>query len=359
MDYQQRQIPLLLQEDQYTLAGFPVLGLPSAARSVKYFSLNPFLPNQQNRCPLECAYCVCHQDSSWHHHPDRFAQTDVPDHLLEQVLDIVFATPQGRQGFPLSLCDFSDPFIPAHRERVLDILNQLIDRNAHNLVYITTKVHPGMGFLRQLQATLARPNALRPTVFVSLPPLQAGYERVSIKGRVRLLQDLVNLGIPCCWYLRPLTEEWYDETLLRDLARTLLPSVSHHVVLSGIVMSAEVEQMLAERALVVPEWDHTKPGSKQYLRPAFEQHVRGVLADVAAELGISLGPVMGHRLCGTNGNHAYGCLLCARQDRYCQLFQRRYGATVDQVDSGKLQTVLHEQKLGMQARLPSESECRS
>ncbi len=51
-------------DSQWMVAGFPVLGLPDETRSVKYFSLNPFLPNPQNRCPLECAYCVCHQDAS-------------------------------------------------------------------------------------------------------------------------------------------------------------------------------------------------------------------------------------------------------------------------------------------------------
>lgn len=75
------------------------------------------------------------------------------------------------------------------------------------MVYITTKVHPGEAYLERLKATLAKPHALRPTVFVSLPPLKLGYEEVSIAGRVRLLQDLVWLGILGCWYLRPLVEE--------------------------------------------------------------------------------------------------------------------------------------------------------
>ena len=58
------------------LAGFPVLGMPDEERAVKYFSLNPFVPNSKNRCPLECAYCVCHQDSDWHQHPDKFSHVN-------------------------------------------------------------------------------------------------------------------------------------------------------------------------------------------------------------------------------------------------------------------------------------------
>ena len=90
---------------------------------------------------------------------------------------------------------------------MLAILDRLIDRAAANLVYITTKVHPGLGYLARLKGLLERSHAVRPAVFVSLPPLKPGYETVSIAGRVRLLQDLTALGIPCCWYVRPLVEE--------------------------------------------------------------------------------------------------------------------------------------------------------
>lgn len=352
-------------DNQYMVAGFPVLGLPNVERAVKYFSLNPFLPDAHNRCPIECAYCVCHQDSDWHNRPERFAQQVLPPHLLEQLLDLIFATAEGQRGFPISLCDYSDPFIPAHRERVLDILNRLIAREASNLVYITTKVHPGARFLQRLRTTLDQPHALRPTVFVSLPPLKAGYEQASIKGRVRLLQDLVALGIPCCWYMRPLVEEWFDADLLWKLARELLPHVSHHVVLSGIVMSPEVEALLLERGLAVPGWEPQQAGKKQQLAPRFEQQVRSILAAVAEEQHTTLGPVMGHRLCGTNGNHAYGCLICAKQDRYCQLFQtHHYAKTVTAVDQQQLKLVLREQMLEMtaakhetQAFGPSVAEC--
>lgn len=352
---------------QYLLAGFPVLGLPDQDRAVKYFSLNPFLPDQHNRCPIECAYCVCHQDSDWHHEPERFAQHAAPADLTDRLLDLILNSSEGQRGFPISLCDYSDPFIPAHRDRVLGIVQHLIDRDAHNLVYITTKVHPGMRYLRQLQATLGQPHALRPTVFVSLPPLKPGYEQASLKGRVRLLKDLVALGIPCCWYMRPLVEEWYDESLLFELARELLPHVAHHVILSGVVMSHEVETILRERDLLVPAWNTAQPGRKQNLAPRFEQRIRTILAQVAEEQQVQMGAVMGHRLCGTNGNHAYGCLLCAKQDRHCQLFQtERYGTTIEAVDNQRLKLLLHAQQNERRAAqlepalelLPVERECR-
>ncbi|HEU4328302.1 MAG TPA: hypothetical protein VFS21_34510 [Roseiflexaceae bacterium] len=357
-------ITLLREGSQLLLNGFPVLGLPDAARAVKYFSLNPFLPDADNRCPLACVYCVCHQDSSWHHHPERFAGQSTPSDLLSALLDAIFATPEGRRGVPISLCDYSDPFIPAHRERVLGILDALIDRGAANMVYITTKVHPGRRFLERLSATLSRPHALRPTVFVSLPPLLSGYEQVSIGGRVRLIKELVALGIPCCWYLRPLAEPWYDEELMWRLARELVPHVRHHIVLSGVVMSEEIADLLERAGLIVPEWDRAQPGRKVYLRPAFEQRLRSILGAVAEEQGVALGPVMGHRLCGTNGNHAYGCLSCGKQHRYCQLFQvHHYGRTVEREDSGQLQALLHGQQRAMLAGgetlplTPTEEEC--
>jgi DNA repair photolyase len=130
-------------DSQFLLAGFPVLGMPDKNRQVKYFSLNPFLPDAKHRCPLNCVYCVCHQDSQWHQNPRQFSGQTLPDGLLSDLLDRIFATPEGQNGFPISLCDYSDPFLPAHRERTLTILNALIDREAANMVYITTKVHPG------------------------------------------------------------------------------------------------------------------------------------------------------------------------------------------------------------------------
>jgi DNA repair photolyase len=335
---------ILLQDSQYMLHGFPVLGTPDEKRAVKYFSLNPFLPDEQNRCPVECSYCVCHQDSNWHHHPEHFNKAIAPSDLLEQLLDLIFATPEGQRGFPISLCDYSDPFIGAHRERVLAILDALIDRKATNMVYITTKVHPGVAYLERLKAILDRPHSLRVTVFVSLPPLKKGYEQASIEGRVQLLKDLVKLGIPCCWYLRPLVEEWFDEELMWKLSRDLLGHVAHHVILSGLVMSQEIEESLLNLGLVVPGWDRQQAGSKQLLSFEFEAKLRSILKTVATELNIELGPVMGHRLCGTNGNHAYGCLLCGKQDRYCQLFQlHHYGETIEAEDNQLLKILLREQ----------------
>lgn len=80
-----------------------------------------------------------------------------------------------------------------------------------------------------------------------------------------------------------------------------------------------------------------------------------------------MGPVMGHRLCGTNGNHAYGCLLCGKQARYCQLFQlHHYGATVAAADNQLLKIVLRERTAVIRQRqaapdgpqpLPYPEEC--
>ena len=317
---------IIRKGSQYLLAGFPVLGLPDEERGTKYFSLNPYLPNENNRCPLQCRYCVCHQDSAWHHHPARFDQLHPPADLNEILLDRIFATREGEAGVPISLCDYSDPFIRAHRDRVLDLLASLIERDASNLVYITTKMHPGLQYLHRLCGTLARSKRLRITVFVSLPPLKQDLELVSIENRVRLIKDLSSLGIPTCWYLRPMTPEWFDDDLLSHLARELLPVVAPHVILSGLILAPEIEASLRMRNLPVPR----KLAPRKQLDPKFEHYVRARLAQLADELDIDLGPVMGHRLCGTNANHAYGCLQCGKQARYCQLYQQhRFGSIVN------------------------------
>jgi len=80
---------LILDGSQWMLAGFPVLGMPDEERAVKYFSLNPFVPNSKNRCPLECAYCVCHQDSDWHQPPDKFSHVNPAPTLLEPLMKSV------------------------------------------------------------------------------------------------------------------------------------------------------------------------------------------------------------------------------------------------------------------------------
>jgi hypothetical protein len=132
-----------------------------------------------------------------------------------------------------------------------------------------------------------------------------------------------------------LVEEWFDGGLMAELARELVPVVKDHIILSGIVMSGEVEAILLARGLVVPDW--AVAGVKLPLDRLFEQRVRGILSAAAEAAGVSLGPVMGHRLCGTNGNHAYGCLVCGKQDRYCQLFQlHHYGETIEAGENQRL-----------------------
>jgi len=308
------------QGSQYFYKQFPFLGLPDEERSVKYFSLNPFLPDSRNRCPLECAYCICHEDKEWHHHPEDFAG-EQSETLLELALSHILATNEGQAGYPISLCDYSDPFIEVHQQRVLTIIERLGERQATNMLYITTKYHPGKNYLIRLATLLAKYPSLRPTIFVSLPPLKAGYEAVSIDRRVQLIKELTALNLPCCWYLRPITPDWYDEALMWHLARELLPVVSDHVILSGVVMTESIAEQLQERQLAVPEWNKAQPGVKQQLSPEFENHLRNILSQVANEQRRELGPVMSHRLCGTNGNHGYGCMLCGKSDRYCQLFQ--------------------------------------
>jgi hypothetical protein len=130
-------------------------------------------------------------------------------------------------------------------------------------------------------------------------------------------------------------------------------------------MSEEVEAELRQKGLFVPDWDRAQPGRKQNLRPEFEATLRGILQSVAGEADIAMGPVMSHRLCGTNGNHAYGCLLCGKQQRYCQLFQlHHYGATVDAADNQQLKILLREKAAVVRARaqalpmVPSVEECR-
>ncbi len=290
------------------LKGFPVLHWPEQEHNVNYFSLNPFLPTQQNRCPLDCGYCVCHQDGQWHHHPEQFTDTEVPEDLVNQLLDQIFTAADGISGFPISFCDYSDPLLPVHQHRLLTTIRALIARDATNMLYITTKFHPGRAFLEALRATLDTPHHLRPTVFVSLAPLKPGYERVSVEKRIELIQDLVRLGIPCCWYLRPLTAEWFDEAQLWSLARQLLPFVAEHTILSGVTMSAAIETSLTEHHLLVPTWEQAHAGVKQEMVPELEQRVRTILREVARELGLTLGPVMAHRVCGVQGNNGYACV---------------------------------------------------
>jgi hypothetical protein len=127
-------------------------------------------------------------------------------------------------------------------------------------------------------------------------------------------------------------------------------------------MSEEIEASLLKQELIVPEWDRTQPGRKQYLSLEFESKLRSILSTVASEQNISLGPVMGHRLCGSNGNHAYGCLICAKQNRYCQLFQlHHYGETIAAEDNQRLKTLLRQNSVKVGSSLqsePSTEECR-
>ena len=73
-----------------------------------------------------------------------------------------------------------------------------------------------------------------------------------------------------------------------ELSRQLVPIVKDHIILSGIVMSAEVEDILLSRDLIVPRWSDS--GVKQHLNPAFEQRLKAILSDAAFVTDVSLGP---------------------------------------------------------------------
>lgn len=305
---------------------FPVLSMPDKGKDLKYFSINPFLPDKTNRCPLDCQYCICHKDDRWHHHPEKYLTQPEEEWLVPCLVEEILQSEEGKKGLPISLCDYSDPFLHTHLQHVLQILSTLKKKRAKNLIYITTKVNPGQRYLLEFAKLIKSFKYLKITVFVSLAPLVKGIEPVSIPQRVSLIQSLVELGIPCCWYLRPLHEMWYDEKLLFDLAEQVLPLVKENVLLSGLTMSQEIEEILVKHRLPVPSWERVKRVEKIPLSSVLEAHIRSVLASVANKLKIDIGPVMGHRLCGANGHHNYVCQHCDKNDRFCQYFkQTKFG----------------------------------
>jgi len=229
----------------------------------------------------------------------------------------------GQKGIPISLCDYSDPFLPVHQAQVLEILNSLSDLGASNMIYITTKINPGEHYLNKLAAWVKNNTNVKITVFVSLAPLKKGIESVSIPQRVALLKSLVKLGIPCCWYLRPLNETWYDEQLLYKLANELIPIVGKNILLSNLIMSQEIEDNLNIHQLPIPKWNKKEAGKKILLSEKFEQHIRNILDTLAEKTKTNIGPIMGHRLCGVNGHHHYSCQHCNKNDRFCQLFKKQ------------------------------------
>lgn len=306
---------------EWQLEGFPVLRLPDPATDVKYFSVNPFLPDQTNRCPLECRYCICHKDDSWHHHPERFVEQPEALELIPILVDKILATEQGALGIPISICDFSDPFVPAHKFHSLAILRELGRRKAKNIVYLTTKAHPGTVYLKELKRVVDDFPTLHVIVYVSLSPLIKGIELVSIDSRKKLLRDLFQLGIQACWYLRPLHPDWFDEHVFDSLAEDLLPTVGPNILLSSLAISDEIETNLKSNNIPVPAWDRAQQGSKMPLSEQFEAEIRKRLGYWAKKLNLDIGPVMGHRICGANGYHAYPCLHCDKNDRYCKMFK--------------------------------------
>ncbi|MBN3887926.1 MAG: hypothetical protein HWQ43_01665 [Nostoc sp. JL31] len=58
----------------------------------------------------------------------------------------------------------------------------------------------------------------------------------------------------------------------------------------------------------------------------------------------------------------YGCLICGKQNRYCQLFQlHHYGETIATEDNQRLKTLLREDSVKVDSSLQPETsteQCR-
>jgi len=306
---------LIKKNNRFEILGFPVLEMPMQGKN--YFSINPFLPDSLNRCPLGCLYCLSQKDF-WNKDYHIFNNKILPPNLIQTLVNYILDSKAGRKGFPIAVLDYSDPFLPIHQNRLLETIAALRHRNAVNIFYVTTKLHPGVNFLNKIKSSFLK-SRLKPVVLVSLSPLQPGLEKVSVSDRVRLIKDLVKLKIPSCWYIRPLVQEWFYHEMLTDLVHDIAPCIKNNIIISSLIMTKSIEENLIANDIDVPVWDDTMNGEKLLLPETFEKNVRSQIINIGKKVGINIDSILSHRICAANRYLNFACKVCQPQDRrFCQ-----------------------------------------
>ena len=268
-------------------------------------------------CNVGCPFCI-NQADPWR--PASGGPAHVTLARVPQILEALKRNAATLSQLKLSLMDFCDPFEPALRPRLRQLLGGLNRVLQGQVVLLTSRLHPGQPLLRWM-ASLRN---LRLSLFVSLGDACGGVRPVTpVEPRLRLLADSADSGLHTVMLLRPLVDEWTRTEVLRRLL-VHARATCHEVVLAGLSMEPLIEASLQASGWPVPARPADAHGG---VDPRMRQRVM----ELAAQLLRQQTPCSEHRSCAINRHHGLACKVAQRE-------QAEQSARHAEVDPGRLES---------------------
>ena len=194
-------------------------------------------------CPLGCAYCILENRN--------FEGVRV----VSSALDAVNALTANRYFIPhvtpLTVNNYTDPFLKNSRLTTLEILESLDEMGYRNPISVITRCEISASDVSRLKQL----KSLRLFVFVSFSGLPKNIEPAPFRWKLRTLERVALAGISLIHYWRPLIRGY--NTSQRELSK-VLDTVSQYTpisVMSGLKLSPPVRKKI-ESVIKLPdeEW---------------------------------------------------------------------------------------------------------
>lgn len=197
--------------------------------------------NPSHGCPLKCSYCI-EQKDNWFQ--DKVTHLYSPTQTIERMVKSPLII---KDKSPLTFYNFSDPFLPQNKKRLMPILEELNGSGWNNKIGLISKINPGRKYLSKL----SKLENLKIGVFVSYANLNPGLESISYESRVKLMNESRDAGLKTINYARPLVKEWTNLDRIYELGRQIKGKVDA-VSLSGLRLTPEIIESLKIRGLPIP-----------------------------------------------------------------------------------------------------------
>jgi DNA repair photolyase len=240
-------------------------------------------------CPWDCGYCVQHKDELYNK-DGRYKE--VKDLKLNgkvmSSLDVVvkmMENPRINNSTPITFFNFSDPFLPQNESKLVDILNNLEDRNFRNPVGLITRTAPSNKTIKNISSL----RNLTPIIFVSYAGYEDPIEHAPNSKRIEMMDAFHSEGVRVIDYLRPLAKEWIEDGQLERVRENVKDKVNG-IVMSGIRLTPEIVTKLNEKKIPIP---YTPNHRKKYLSQEIQEKVLSIFKNS----GI---PVFRHTSCATS-----------------------------------------------------------
>lgn len=228
-------------------------------------------------CIWDCAYCIQHKDAFFdtaEYRRVHKVKTNKIDFTPEEIIAEIMRNPRVTKRTPLTLYNFSDPFLPQNTSDLVKILEGMDKRKFKQVVGLMTKTNVPDTVLD----SIANLKNLRLIIYVSY----AGYDDRRIESapnnkRLELMKRINDRGIPTIQYLRPVVKEWVKEGQIERISQEV-KGIIDGVVMSGLRLTPEIISKIKSKNLPVPKVANHK---NKYFPVELQEQIVEAYRDVA------------------------------------------------------------------------------